>query len=100
MKAGAGGLSENISVSARSFTVKVTAANRPCWVDVTTAAGGKPLFEQDLQAAETHSFVVTSSLTVETGSSAGRTLFYEGTKLIGFYFPSKAPFTINFTAAG
>jgi hypothetical protein len=100
MKAGPGGLSENISVSARSFTVKVMAAQRPCWVDVATAAGAKPLFEQDLLPGETRSFVVTSSLTVETGSSAGRTLFYEGTKLIGFYFPPKAPFTINFTAAG
>jgi len=44
--------------------------------------------------------VVNSTLTVETGSSAGGVVFYKGTKAIGFYFPPKAPFTINFTAAG
>jgi hypothetical protein len=100
MKAGFGGLSENVSVSAKSFTVKVLAVKGACWVDVTTAPGLKPLFEQDLLPGESHSFVVTSSLMVETGSSAGGTQFYEGSKLIGYYFPPRAPFTINFTAAG
>jgi len=99
MKPGPGALSESISVSAKSFTVKVLAVTRPCWVDVTMAGALKPLFEQDLLPGQSHSFVVTSFLTVETGSSAGGTQFYEGTKLIGFYFPPKAPFTINFTAA-
>jgi hypothetical protein len=96
---GPGGLSENISVSAKSFTVKVLATKGRCWVSVTTAPGLKPLFEGDLLPGESQSFVVTSSLTVQTGSSAGGTQFYEGTKLIGYYFPPKAPFTINFTAA-
>jgi hypothetical protein len=100
MKPGVGALSENVSVAAKSFTVKVLAVTRPCWVDVTTAGGLIPLFEGDLQPGQSHSFVVTDSLTVETGSSAGGTQFYEGTKLLGFYFPPKAPFTINFTAAG
>jgi cytoskeletal protein RodZ len=99
MKAGPG-LSEVISVPAKSFTVKVLAVTRPCWVDVTVLGGLKPLFEQDLLPGQSHSFVVTSSLTVETGSAAGGTQFYEGTKLIGFFFPPKAPFTITFTAAG
>jgi cytoskeletal protein RodZ len=100
MKAGAGALSENISVAAKSFTVKVLAVTRPCWVDVTMPGQLTPLYEGDLQPGESHSFVVTDSLTVETGSSAGGTQFYEGFKLLGYYFPPKAPFTINFTAAG
>jgi hypothetical protein len=100
MRPGSGALSENISVSAKSFTVKVLAVTRPCWVDVTIPGGITPLFEQDLLPGQSHSFVVTGSLTVETGSAAGGTQFYEGTKLLGFYFPPKAPFTINFTAAG
>jgi Helix-turn-helix domain len=100
LKTGPGGLSENVSVAATSFTVKLFAAKGPCWVDVTTPGGVKPLFEQDLLPGQTHSFVVTSSLTVETGSSSGRTTFYEGSKLIGFYFPPKAPFTIHFSATG
>ena len=98
--AGPGALSENISVSAKSFTVKVLTTTRPCWVDVTIAGVPKPLFEGDLLPGQSHSFVVTSSLTVETGSSAGGTQYYEGTKLLGYFFPPKAPFTINFTAAG
>jgi hypothetical protein len=69
-------------------------------VDVTVPGVVKPLYEQDLLPGQSHSFVVTSSLTVETGSAAGGTQFYEGIKLLGFYFPPKAPFTINFTAAG
>ena len=100
MQPGSGPLSENISVSAKSFTVKVLAVTRPCWVDVTVPGVVQPLYEQDLLPGQSHSFVVTSSLTVETGSAAGGTQFYEGIKLLGFYFPSKAPFTINFTAAG
>jgi hypothetical protein len=100
MRPGTGALSENISVAAKSFTVKVLAVSRPCWVDVTTPGGLTPLFEGDLQPGQSHSFVVTDSLTVETGSAAGGTQFYEGIKLLGFYFPPKAPFTINFTAAG
>jgi Helix-turn-helix domain len=100
MKAGTGGISENISVAATSFTVKVLATKGPCWVSVSTAPGLTPLFEQDLQPGQSHTFVVTSSLIVQTGSSAGGVVFYEGIKAIGFYFPPKAPFTINFTAAG
>jgi hypothetical protein len=100
LKAVPGGLAENISVSATSFTVKIDAATGPCWVSVSTAPGVKPLFEQDLLPGESHSFVVTSTLTVETGSSSGRMFFYQGTKLFGFYVPPKAPFTTNFTAAG
>jgi hypothetical protein len=100
MKTGTGGLSENISVASTSFTVKVLATKGPCWVSVSTAPGLTPLFEQDLQPGQSHTFVVTSSLTVETGSSAGGVVFYQGSKAIGFYFPPKAPFTINFTAAG
>jgi hypothetical protein len=69
-------------------------------VDVTVPGVLKPLFEQDLLPGESHIFVVTGSLTVQTGSSAGGTQFFEGIKLIGYYFPPKAPFSINFSAAG
>ncbi len=99
MQAGPG-LSERITVAATSFTVKVVATKGPCWVSVATAPGLTPLFEGDLQPGQSHSFVVTSSLTVQTGSAAGGTLLYEGIKPLGFFFPPKAPFTINFTATG
>jgi len=100
MTPGPGGLSENIAVSAKTFTVKVVAATGPCWVEVSTAPGVKPLFEQDLLPGESHTFVVTKSLTVETGSGSGRAYLYEWIKPIGVYIPPKAPFTMNFTATG
>ena len=85
----------------KSFTVKVLAVSRPCWVDATAAGPAHTAVRRGLLPGQTHSFVVTESLTVETGSAAGRALqFYEGFKLLGYFFPPKAPFTMNFTAAG
>jgi hypothetical protein len=98
VKTGANGLSATIGVASPSFTVKVLAVGRPCWVDVTGPGQTTPLFEQDLQPGESHTFVVTQSLTVQTGSAAGRTFVYQGKKLITFYFPPRAPYTLTFNA--
>jgi hypothetical protein len=100
VKTGPTGLTATINVDSPSFTVKVLAAGRACWVDVTGPAQLTPLFEQDLLPNQSHSFVVTQSLTVHTGSAAGRTFVYEGSKLISFYFPPRAPYTITFNATG
>jgi hypothetical protein len=100
MKAVSGGLAENIGVATSSFTVKIVAVKNACWVDATTAGQAQPVFAQDLLANQSHTFVVTNATTIETGSAAGRAFFYKGSKLIGFYFPAKAPFKMNFTATG
>jgi len=100
LTAAPGGAGENVAVTAHSFTVNVVAAGAACWLSASPSAGAKPIFEQDLLSGETHSFVVDGSLTIETGSSAGRAFFYEGTKLIGYYFPAHAPFTMNLSAIG
>jgi len=92
------GLAETISVAAPSFTVKVMALKAPCWVQATTLGQPTPDFEQTLPANQEHIFTVTSSMTIETGSAAGRAFIYQGTKLIGFYFPSKTPFRMTFNA--
>jgi cytoskeletal protein RodZ len=92
------GRAETISVAAPSFTVKVVAYNAPCWVQATTLGQSTPDFEQTMPAGQVHVFTVTSSMTIETGSSAGRAFIYRGTKLIGFYFPTKTPFTMTFNA--
>jgi hypothetical protein len=91
-----GGLAANFTVSAASFTVKVEAVKGACWVDATTPGTAQPVFAQDLLAGQSHAFVVTQPTTIETGSAAGRAFFYRGNKLIGFYFPAKAPFKMNF----
>jgi hypothetical protein len=92
------GLAETINVAAPSFTVKVVALKAPCWVEATTLGQPSPDFEQTLPANQTHVFTVTSSMTIETGSGAGRAFIYNGTKLIGYYFPSKTPFKMTFNA--
>jgi hypothetical protein len=92
------GLAETISIAAPSFTVRITALNAPCWIQATTLGQPNPDFAQTLQANQSHVFTVTSSMTIETGSGAGRAFVYQGTKLIGFYFPSKTPFKMTFDA--
>ena len=92
------GLAETISVAAPSFTVKIIALKAPCWVEATTLGQPGPVFEQTLAANQDHVFTVTSSMTIETGSAAGRAFVYQGYKLIGFYFPSKTPFKMTFNA--
>jgi hypothetical protein len=67
-------------------------------VQATTLGQPTPDFEQTMAANQTHVFTVTSSMTIETGSAAGRAFIYQGTKLIGFYFPSKTPFRMTFNA--
>jgi hypothetical protein len=90
------GRSETVSVAASSFTVRIVADNAACWVQGITLGQPTPVFAQTLLANQDHVFTVTSSMTIETGSSAGRAFIYQGTKLIGFYFPSKTPFTMTF----
>ena len=92
------GRSETINVAASSFTVRIVADQAACWVQAITPGQPSPVFAQPLQADQNHVFTVTSSMTIETGSSAGRAFIYQGTKLIGFYFPSKTPFTMTFNA--
>ena len=91
-------LAASIGVATSPFTVKIVSYKAACWVQATIPGQPTPVFEQVLQANQEHVFTVTSSMTIETGSSAGRAFIYKGTKLIGFYFPSKVPFTMKFTA--
>jgi hypothetical protein len=97
-KAEPGGRGETINVPTSSFTVTVTAVTYNCWVQATALGQAKPLFGQVLLAGQSHTFTVTSSLTIDTGSSAGRAFIYKGTKLVGFFFPTKVPFLMTFNA--
>jgi hypothetical protein len=97
-RADPGGRAETISVPAASFTVKVMAVKYACWVQATALGQAKPVYAQVLPAGQSQTFTVTSSMTIDTGSSAGRALIYKGNKLIGFYFPSHTPFLMTFNA--
>jgi hypothetical protein len=89
------GNAATFDVAASSFTVKIVATNAPCWISASTA-GHPPLYAGLLLAGQTHVFTVTSAVTIETGSSAGHAFIYQGTKLLGFYFPTKVPFQMTF----
>jgi len=91
-------LAAAIGVGTSPFTVQILAYKGPCWVSATVPGQPRPVFAGVLEANQQHLFTVTSSMTIETGSSSGRAFIYKGIKLIGFYFPSKVPFTMNFTA--
>jgi hypothetical protein len=97
-KADPDGHAETMNVTSTSFTVRIVAANYNCWVQATVAGEPRPIYAQVLPAGQTETFAVSSSMTINTGSSAGRALLYKGTKLIGFYFPAKAPFFMTFNA--
>lgn len=100
MKALPGGLAENITVDAASFNVKILAVGGPCWVEATAPGQARAVFGQTLQAGQSHLFTVTKTLTIETGSSAGRAQVYRGFQLIGHYTPTRVPFHMTFTSTG
>ncbi len=93
------GLAATFNVKAGSFTVKILAENGPSWVQATEAGNPKAVFAQTLAAGQSHIFAVTSPLTIETGSGAGRAYIYKGFTLIKSYVPAKAPFTMTFNPA-
>ena len=88
-----------IDVAASSFTVRIVAFGAPCWVSAYVP-GHPPIFSKVLTAGQAQNFTVTSSLTVETGSAAGRAYVYQGFKLLTYYFPTAVPFQMDFNAAG
>lgn len=89
-----------VNVHARSFSVKMVAFKHPSWMQITDADQAVPIYQQVMASGANDTFTVTRSLTVETGSSSARAYIYEGTVFIGYYFPSKAPYTMTFNALG
>jgi hypothetical protein len=87
-----------VNVHAPSFTVKIVAWKGPSWVQATDSEQQAPIFQQVLGTNTSTMFTVTRSITIETGSSAARAYVYEGLKFIGFYFPTKAPYTLTFNS--
>ncbi|HVA09276.1 MAG TPA: helix-turn-helix transcriptional regulator [Acidimicrobiales bacterium] len=85
-----------VSVRATSFTVKVVAYGYPCWVQATDPVHHTTVFAQTLQSGQSHIFTISSPLSVETASAAGRAYLYDGTRFIGYYFPTRTPFYLNF----
>jgi transcriptional regulator with XRE-family HTH domain len=89
-----------VDVHASSFTVKIVAFKNPSWVQVTDSSQAAPIYQQVLPGGANTTFTVTGADTIETGSPSARAYLYEGTTFIGYYFPTEAPFIMNFNAVG
>lgn len=76
-----------------SCLVKVVAFGGPTSVTV----GGKV---QNLPQSDSKTFTVTNNLTLVTANSAARVGVYDGSEVIGYYFPSFGPFTLTIHALG
>ena len=90
----------SVNVAAVSFSVKMVAFKDPSWIQVTDSSQQAPIYQQVLPGGANITFPVNHAITIETGSSSARAYIYEGTTFIGYYFPSKAPFTMTFNATG
>jgi DNA-binding XRE family transcriptional regulator len=92
------GRSATFNVALASFQVEIKAVNGPCWVQAVAAGSPRTVFGQVLQAGQSHVFPVTSSMTIQTGSGAGRAYIFTGSKQIGSFVPTQVPFTMTFNA--
>ncbi len=87
-----------INVGAPSFTVKFAAFKYPCWIKVTEAGRTAPVYDSVLAGGSIKEFTIASPTSIEMASSSGRVYLYEKNRFIGWYFPGKAPFTLNFVS--
>jgi hypothetical protein len=94
----AGGTSATINVATPVFQVEVLTGTNPSWVQVTNSGSQVPVFSQVIPGGKSQTFPVTQSATIETGNLSAHYLVLEGLKIIGYYVPTKAPFTLTFNS--
>jgi hypothetical protein len=94
----AGGTSATVNVATPTFQVEVLTGTNPSWVQVTNSGSQVPIFSQVIPGGKSQIFPVTQSATVETGNLSAHFLVLEGLKIIGYYVPAKAPFTLTFNS--
>jgi hypothetical protein len=92
--------SVTVNVHAATFNVKMVAFKGSSWMQVTDSHQVAPVYQQVMAAGGNQVFAVTHSITIETGSTAARAYLYDGTQFIGYFFPTKAPYTMTFNAVG
>ncbi|HMD46770.1 MAG TPA: RodZ domain-containing protein [Acidimicrobiales bacterium] len=88
------------NVRAPTFTVAIVPAGTASWVQATDAQHVSPIFSQTVPAGQTQTFTATQSLTVQVGSRSARVFVTIDHKVVGFYFPTSAPFTMTFNSVG
>ena len=86
------------TVHASAFTVKVVTVGGPSWVQVSDGQHPAPVFSEVVPAGQTETFANQQTLTVQVGSTAGRLFIFVNSKVVAFYFPTAAPFTLSLTS--
>jgi hypothetical protein len=74
-----------------SFKIKITASNGPTGITAVNVGRPDPFFHHVLPASGEKTFVVQRAMTILMGSPPGRAYVYDGTKAIGYFFPTTGP---------
>lgn len=88
------------NVHASEFNIKMVAFKASSWMQVTDSHQQAPIFQAVVPSGGYEVFPVSGSVTVETGSASARAYLYSGASFIGYFFPTKAPYTLTFNAVG
>lgn len=83
-------------IRASAFLVRVIPVGSASWMQATDSEHVSPIFAGVVAAGQSHDFLVTGSITVEVGSPSAHAFISVGNKVVGFYFPTAAPFTMTF----
>ena len=83
------------TVRAPSYTVNVKAVGGDAWVEATSGSGATQ-FAGILPAGTLKSFPNQQQFTLDIGSKAATVSVTRGSKLLGVYVPSVAPYTLTF----
>jgi len=87
-------------IRSATFTVEVAAVGSASWVQATAAGHVNPVFSATVEAGQSQTFTADNPFTVEVGSRSAHIFVSVNKKLVGFYFPTAAPFTMTFTPVG
>ena len=83
-------------IRAPAFLVRVIPVGSASWMQATDAQHVSPIFAGVLGSGQSKDFLVTQSITVEVGSPSAHVFVSVGSKVVGFYFPTAAPYTMTF----
>lgn len=83
------------TVRAPAFTLSVTPVGGSSWVQVSDGSHATPVFSQVVAPLQNESFPNEKTVTVQVGSSSARIFFLVHGKVVGFFFPTTAPFSVT-----
>jgi hypothetical protein len=86
----------SFEVRAPVFLVRVIPVGGDSWMQATEAGKANPTFAGVLGSGQSKYFFVQHSLTLEVGSADAHVFVSVGTKVVGFYYPPTAPYTMTF----